>query len=142
MNIQTVDPIEWAKRNQSRFFPGGKIDVIRLLAYVMGDVLELGRGECRIVQRDAWWFVVSDVDWLAHAAISVRQLFDRVVPAPAHGEHSMRAEVLLSTYAEDVFTQSDEEDLQIKGQAPEPALILTARNGDWSRRLIAFRLRT
>ncbi|CAN5614843.1 hypothetical protein BH09MYX1_BH09MYX1_33750 [soil metagenome] len=142
MNIQTVDPIEWVKRNQASFFPGGKIDVIRLLAYVMSDVLELGRGECRIVQHDAWWSIVSDADWLAHAEVSVRELFERVVPAPAHGEHSMRAEVLLSAYAEDVFTHSDEGSLQIKGQAPEPALIRSALKGGWSRRLIAFRLGT
>ena len=141
MSLQTVDPIEWVKRNQSLFFPGGKIDVIRLLAYVMGDVLELGGGEYRILHRDAWWLVGSDADWLAQPGVSVRALFERVVPAPGHGEHSMRAEVLLTAFAEDVFTVSGQEALQIKGQAPEPVVIESALRGGWSRRLIAFRLR-
>lgn len=123
MTLQTVDPIAWLKASRERFFPGGKFDVTRLLAYVMADVLELGRGECRIVRRDSWWFVVSDSDWLAHDAISVSELFQRVVPAPAHGEHSMRAEVLLTAYADDVYTAMDTEELVIKGEAPDRKLI-------------------
>jgi hypothetical protein len=140
MNLQIVNPIEWVRRNQSLFFPAGQIDVIRLTAYVMSDVLELGGGECRIVKRDRWWFVVSDADWLAQAAVPVHELFESVIPAPAHGEHSMRAEVLLSAYAADIFTQSDEGALQIKGCAPEPRLIEGALHAGWSRRVIAFRL--
>jgi hypothetical protein len=142
MNLQTVDPIEWAKRSQNLFFPGGQIDVIRLLAYVMADVLELGRGECRIVQRDTWWLVLSNADWLAQAAVPTRELFDRVVPAAEHGEHSMRAEGLLSAFAADVFTMCDEEELQIKGQAPERALVKSAMDTGWPCRLVAFRMRT
>jgi hypothetical protein len=140
MNLQKVDPTEWVKRNPSLFFPGGRVDVIRLLAYVMADVLELGHGECRIVQRDAWWLVVSDADWLAQAPVSPRELFERVVPAPEHGEHSMRAEVLLGVYAEDVFTLSAQEELQIKGELPPRELIQNAQYGGWSRRLLAFRV--
>jgi hypothetical protein len=132
--------MQWAIRNRDLFFPRGKVDVIHLLAYVMSDVLELGRGECRILQRDAWWHVLSDKDWLAHPETSVRELFERVVPAPAHGEHSMRAEVLLGAFAEDVFTSSDGRELQVKGQAPDRAVIEGVLLGGWSRRLVAFRV--
>jgi|GEM_PF-2529188 len=142
MKLQIVDPTEWVKRNQRLFFPEGKIDVIRLLAYVMGDVIGLGGGECRIVQRDGWWLVVSDADWLESAPASTRELFERVVPAPDHGEHSMRAEVLLGVYAENVFTFCAHEELQIKGEPPPRALIQDALHGGWTRRLLAFRLAT
>ena len=139
MTLEPIDPLAWVKRNQTRFFRGGQIDVIWLLAYVMSDVLELGRGECRIVQRDGWWFVTSDVDWLAHD-LPVRELFQRVVPAPQHGEHSMRAEVLVNAFAADVFAVSGGETIQIKGRAPDDALIQSAVQGDAPRGMMGFRL--
>jgi hypothetical protein len=139
MTLDIVDPLAWVKRNQMRFFPGGQVDVIRLLAYVMSDVLELGRGECRIVQRDGWWFVTSDVDWLAQE-LSVRDLFERVVPAPQHGEHSMRAEVLVNAFAQDVLVFSAGEATEIKGRGPEgPVIERVVREASMTG-MIAFRL--
>lgn len=137
--LEEVDPLAWVKRNPRLFFPDGVIDPIRLLAYVMSDVVELGRGECRIVQRDRWWFVSSDVDWLAHD-LSLRELFQRVVTAQDHGEHSMRAEVLIHGYARDVLAISRGEECLIAGTKPEQHLIEATLHGNWARALIAFRL--
>ncbi|MBX3262870.1 MAG: hypothetical protein KF782_24545 [Labilithrix sp.] len=141
MLLEEIDPLAWVKGNQKLFFPGGQIDVIRLIAYVMSDVLELGRGECRIVRRDGWWFVSSDVDWFVHD-LSVRELFQRVVPAPQHGEHSMRAEVLINAYADDVFAVSGGEENEIKGLLPGRLLLQTVVQSGWTRGLLAFRLAT
>jgi hypothetical protein len=139
MTLEVIDPLGWVKRNQMLFFPGGNVDVIRLLAYVMSDVLELGRGECRIVQRDGWWFVTSDIDWLVHE-LPLRELFQRVVPAPQHGEHSMRAEVLVNAYADDVLAISGGQATEIKGHAPDGPLVQSVIQGSSPCGMIAFRL--
>lgn len=139
MTLETVDPLAWVKRNQMLFFPRGRIDVVRLLAYVMGDVVELGRGDCRIVQRDGWWGVTSDVDWLAHE-LPVSDLFERVVPAPAHGEHSMRAEILVNAFAQDVVALSGGELTDIKGRAPERDLLDLILGDASTTGMLAFRL--
>ncbi len=141
MSLQAIDPIAWVRNSKARFFPDGKFDITILLAYVVADVLELGRGECRIIRGDGWWFVLSDVDWLVHDKFSVRELFHRVVPAPAHGEHSLRAEVLLTAYANDVFTFSCGEESVITGDPPDRSLLARIAAGDWSRRVVAFRIR-
>jgi hypothetical protein len=139
VNIQIIDPIAWVKASQSRFFPDGTFDVIRLLAYVMADVIVLGGGDCRIARRAAWWFVASDADWLAQE-IPLRELFQRVVPAPAHGEHSLRAEVLLTAYAQDVYTAKDDDEFIVKGVAPDrDSFHAIMHPGD---RLVAFRVPT
>ncbi len=104
----------------------------------MNDVLELGRGECRISCHDGWWVIASDEDWLMHPEFSVRQLFENVVPAPEHGEHSLRAEVLVNAFASDVFTIAGEVPLVVRGEAPEPSLIARAVEPTWCKRLIAF----
>lgn len=137
MTDKTIDPIAWARASETRLFPSGAFDVMHLLAYVMADVLVLGGGDCRIARRDSWWFVTSDADWLTHE-LPVRELFQRVVPAPAHGEHSLRAEVLLTAYAHDVYTARDADELIVKGLAPDSELLRkVSRPGE---RVIAFRV--
>jgi hypothetical protein len=136
--MQKLDAIQWVKNSQIRFFPDGQIDVLRLLAYVMADVIGLGGGDCHITRRSDWWFVSSDVDWLTHPSIPVPQLFSRVVPAPAHGEHSMRAEVLVAAYAEDVYTMTATEAHVIKGAGPDVVAAAAAELG--ATRVVAFRL--
>lgn len=140
MQTQQVDALDWVKRSEALFFPGGKIDAMRLLAYVVSDVLELGRGDCRIASREGWWLIASDADWLVHHEFAVRELFDRVVPAPQHGEHSLRAEILLQVFAADVFTSCTTEAQCIKGAHPPTAMIAEALHEGWTRRLLVFRL--
>lgn len=140
MPLQQLDAIAWIRGNQARFFPSGQAEAIPLLAYAMNDVLELGRGECRISCHAEWWVIASDQDWLRHPDFSVRQLFENVIPAPEHGEHSLRAEVLVNAFAADVFTIAGDEPFVIRGQAPEPDLLTRAVEPTWCKRLIAFRM--
>ncbi|KAB2911107.1 MAG: hypothetical protein F9K40_01390 [Kofleriaceae bacterium] len=93
MDPHTVDALSWARANPERFFRGGRADSISLLAYLMADVLELGSGSCTILRVGSWWIIGSDRDWLQHPRYSASELFAHVVPAPEHGEHSMRGEV-------------------------------------------------
>src|SRR5688572_11695175 len=102
----TIDAIKWVKSKPSRFFNTDEPDPVRLLAYIMADVLELGGGECRIRSIGDWWVIGSDVAWLTHQEYPVSELFKNVVPAPQHGEHSMRGEVLVGAFAKDVAVVS------------------------------------
>lgn len=142
MSISPVDPIAWVQRSRAQFFPGGNVDPTQLLAYILADVVEFGGGDCHILQRDSWWFVLSNADWLAHDSIPVPDLFRQVVPAPAHGEHSLRAEVLSNAFASDVYTARGAQEDVIKGVAPPPHVLasVVAERPGW--RLVAFRLAT
>ena len=53
---------------------------------------------------DTWWVVVADVDWLASAGRPLSELFSTIVPFPGAGDNSMRSEVLLGAFAEQVLT--------------------------------------
>jgi hypothetical protein len=129
MNIQQVDGLKWVQSSEKQLFATGRANPVGLLAYIVADVLELGRGACHIEHRDSWWLVGSDVDWMTHASIPVQQLFERVVVAPEHGEHSLRAEVLLAAFARDLLAgTSAGERLVVKGTPPD---------GDWLQRNLA-----
>lgn len=140
MSIQLVNGLQWVRARPDQFFPHGRIDPMSLLAWVMCDVLKFGSGDCRIAARSGWWVVVSDSDWLSHNEVSVGDLFCRVVPAPEHGEHSMRAEVLLNAFAADVVTGVSDVQAVVKGEPPDRRLIRDSVDSTWSRRFVAFRL--
>jgi hypothetical protein len=118
MNIKIVDPIKWVSSRPEQFFRCAEPRPTHLLIYIMGDIIELGKGDC-LIRRDGEWFVIgSDSDWLGHEKYSVLELFNHVVPAPAHGEHSMRGEILVNVYASDVAFIDSGNISEVKGSAP------------------------
>jgi hypothetical protein len=133
--LQVLDAFRWIRSDPRRFFPSGVPDSLGLLAYLMADVLELGRGSCTIRRMDGWWLIGSDADWFEGSPCSESDLFRRVVPAPEHGEHSMRGEVLLAAFASSVWTAR--EGIAVRIQGDEPPAGLWSHAGDL-RRVIAF----
>jgi hypothetical protein len=118
MDIVNVDPLKWVRSRPEQFFSAGVVEPIYILPYLMADVIELGGGACTILRDGKWWLVGSDVNWLQHDHYSVPELFNHVVPAPAHGEHSMRGEVLVGAFAKNVCVSIARRSLQIEGEAP------------------------
>lgn len=140
MKLETVNTLEWVRTREGDLFAAGRATPMGLMAYVISDVLEIGKGECRVVANGAWWLVSSNVDWMHHAALSTGGLFDQVVPAPEHGEHSIRAEVLLNAFARDLVTEAPSGRLLVKGSAPEDQFERAVMRMGWAMRLVAFRL--
>ncbi|WP_431050325.1 hypothetical protein [Roseateles sp. L2-2] len=135
MDIVSVDPVDWVGSHPQKFFPTGKVEPIGLLAYLMADVIELGGGTCSMVRDGEWWLVGSDFDWLQHDRYSASELFRHVVPAPGHGEHSMRGEILLATFARNVSVSLGRDLLRVKGNAPPQKTVDRAKE---FRRAIVF----
>ena len=140
MELQIVDAIAWVRGNAKLCFPAGVVEPVPVLYGLVGDVVVLGGGDCRILRQGTWWAVCSNVDWLVHPKFSVRELFDHVVAAPGHGDNSMRAEVLLNAFAEDVFTISGSSPLAIRGVPPPHEFVIQLHADNWSMRVVVFRL--
>ena len=118
MNLQKVDALHWVRSRANQFFPSGKPEPVHLLAYLMADVLELGHGSCTIRKVDHWWIIGSEADWLRVEGCAPTDLFTRVVPAPSHGQHSMRGEILTSAFARSVWVTLAAERVRIQGETP------------------------
>jgi hypothetical protein len=103
----------------------------------MVDIIELGKGGCMIHCTGDWFVIGSDLDWLKHEEYNVLELFDNVAPAPAHGEHSMRGEILIKAFARDVAVLESGKMLIVKGDAP-PSTALEKVVG--MQQAIVFRL--
>lgn len=136
--LASIDVRSWVRQRPERFFNVTQPHRVHLLSYVMADILELGQGDCLIRSIGAWSVVGSNVAWLEQDAIPLRELFERVVAAPEHGEHSMRAEVLMGAFAADVTVKSrDAELLVVKGERPAMDALDAAEG---MRQAIIFRM--
>lgn len=118
MEIATIDPMSWVKSCPRHFFRNDEPDTMVILAYIMTDILEVGHGECIIRHVDEWYAIGSDLSWLEHEEYQLLDMFNHVIPAPAHGEHSMRGEILVNAFARDVAVVGASGSLQIKGNPP------------------------
>jgi hypothetical protein len=135
--LQIIDALKWVQSRPVQFFGKEKPDGVDLLSYIMADVVELGSGDCRIRKIDDWYIVGSGRAWLANSKYTISELFTHVVPEPSHGRHSMRGEILLTAYAQDVAVLEEGGGISlIKGDCP--VVIAAAAVG--MRQAIAFRL--
>jgi hypothetical protein len=126
MAIEPVDALEWVRARPRQFFGQDVPDALALLVYLLGDVIGLGKGECIVRPAESWWIVGSDIPWLTHPKLGIPDLFRNVVPAPSHGEHSMRGEVLVGAFARDVAVITGGNLVQVKGQPPRPEIVRKA----------------
>lgn len=137
MVVEVVNAMEWVRSRPRQFFGRDDPGAVHLLAYLMADVVDLGGGECVIRRSAGWWITGSDVDWLGAARHPVVELFRRVVPAPGHGEHSMRGEILVAAFAVDVAVTGEHGLIRVQGDPPVESVLQEARG---LKRAILFRL--
>lgn len=127
MTVRPVEALAWVRSRPQQFFSRGEPEAVGLLAWLMADVIALGGGDCLIRKSGRWWVIGSDADWLASAPCPVPELFRRVVPAPEHGEHSMRGEVLAGAFCPDISVFGSEGLIRIAGEAvDEPGWFASA----------------
>lgn len=136
-SISTVDPVALVRQQESRFFIAGRFDPAEMAAQVAAEALRCGASCVRIDRREQWWIVSADRDWLGEQ--DALQAFRRLVSYPEGGENSMRPEVLLTVFADDVVTVAHGETVAIKGEADasqQAFLVSFSKAG----RLVAFRV--
>jgi hypothetical protein len=136
------DPITYVRQSAERFFTSGSVNAVELATQIVSEVLLLGGHEVCAIRDDAWWVIGSNVDWLGnHPDYSAKELFFRIVAFPEAGANSMRAEILLMAFAQDVITTGAEGQVVIKGKVEESETVwrLIASHPGW-KRAVAFRL--
>lgn len=114
--MRTIDPIAHVRARPEMYLPGGVVDPKELARLLVRDALLLGANHARAMRATDWWLVLADRDWLGQAQGGARDLFSRVVPFPEVGPNAMRAEVLLTAFAEEVVTFTPDFAEVIKGE--------------------------
>ncbi len=95
-----------------------------------------------ILKKDDWWLVASEFDWIENSGgYSIEEIFSRIIPFPEDGQNSVRGEILLKAFAQDVFTESTSNSTVIKDRISQKIRIwLDTQKNSSLKRIIAFRM--
>ncbi len=137
--MKAIDPIEHIRANPRLYLNSEGTDPAELATRLAGDALTLGATRTLVVHHDDWWLVAADFDWIKSPAISIRELFNRVIPFPEAGVNSMRSEVLVSAFADDVVTSNGGSSEVLKGVSAGHESLSVPNDPSWAR-VVAFRL--
>jgi hypothetical protein len=136
-----ADAIDYVRQRPERFFRGSSPEPVELVTHIVGEVLLLGGSGTYTIRSGDWWMISSNVDWLATCPdYAPEELFFHIVAFPEAGPNSMRAEILLTAFAQQVVTVSADHQAIIKGDVSQDDNIrrLIASCPDW-KRTVAFR---
>lgn len=133
------DPLTHVRSHPEMYLPAGRLEPSDFAARIAADALACGAGRTLAVHHDTWWAVAADIDWLAGGAPAVADLFRRVIPLPQAGPNSMRGEILLGAFADDVITWDSQRADRIQGTQRESESLRSLLNDRTWRRVIAFR---
>jgi hypothetical protein len=135
-----TEAIDYVRQRPERFFRAGSPEPVELVTHIVGEVLLLGGSETYTMRNGDWWIISSNVDWLATCPdYAPEELFFNIVALPEAGPNSMRAEILLTAFAQQVVTVSANHQSIIKGDVSQADDIwrLMASRPSW-KRTVAF----
>jgi hypothetical protein len=141
-DVNAVDALS-VIRNHPQMYLGERVVTAGMLARrVADDARLLGCELVEIDEREDWWLVGADLDWLSlgqHPPSDPLELFRRAWPFLEAGDNSMRCEVLVAAFAQDVFTATACNMQFIQGAAPS-FMLRQWIAGRGSLRVIGFRM--
>ena len=135
-----TEAIDYVRQRPERFFRAGSPAPVELVTHIVGEVLLLGGSETYTMRNGDWWIISSNVDWLATCPdYAPEELFFNIVALPEAGPNSMRAEILLTAFAQQVVTVSADHQSIIKGDVSQADDIwrLIVSRPNW-KRTVAF----
>ena len=115
--MRAIDPIQHIRAHPEMYLPGGTVDPQALVRLLVRDARLLGAAGARGMRASDWWLVLASHDWLGDSRDDERSLFSNIVPFPQVGPNSMRSEVLLTAFADDVVTFTPDRADVLKGDA-------------------------
>jgi hypothetical protein len=136
-----IEPINFIKNNPERFLRQNNLG-LELSTNLVGDALLLVDKPVTALKQSEWWIVFCESDWiLKKSDYTIEEMFSRIIPFPEAGQNSMRSEVLLTAFANDVVTTLDNEITVIKGGLDtRDEKVFNSQSNNLAKRIVAFRL--
>lgn len=136
------DAVAYVKERPERFCRAGGPEPVEVATNLVSEALILGAREACVVRYGEWWVISSDEDWLqTHPQYVPKELFFRLVAFPEAGPNSIRTEVLVTAFAQQVITIGEDGHFVVKGHvAPTDTIWQWLKSpGGW-KRVVAFQM--
>ena len=142
------DAIAFLRRRLPAMLPGARLNAKTIAENIAFGAAVLGAGHVELVDREDWWFVASNFNWLAaSSAIAVRPgsapelaLFEKVQPFPEQSPTGHRAEIYVTAFAANAYYRIGCAVTWIRGDSLPGALPDAGVTPAWCSHVLAFRL--
>lgn len=123
-------------------FTGRRIDGKLIAENIAFGAAVLGAGHVELVDRDGWWFVASEFNWLrgSEAHDEEIELFEAMLPFPEQSPTGHRAEIYVTAFADTAYFRIGDAVTWLRGEAIEGDLPDRAVVPSWCTNVLAFRL--
>ena len=140
-DLRVVDPLKMIRDRPGMFLPDGDRGT-GLAKHLEEEARLLGAAWVQVERLADWYLVGSDMDWCRVGRFRPSDPLDqfrRAWPFPEAGVNSIRSEILVTAFAEDVFTGTASERRIVQGGEPPPQVWELVESRGW-RRVVGFRL--
>ena len=142
MMIELNNPVDWVKEHPQIMLRSSLICGENLAHRVVHDAFVSKVKSMKIEQIENWWIIAGINDWLSYKNLSINDLFNKLIPFPEMGQECHRSEILLTAFADNIFTVLDKSFRWITPKIEIPIEIENwLRNNNYVR-VIAFSMST
>lgn len=144
-DIEVIDVGKHLVEKQEMYFGSRGANPESICTSIAEGALILGANETNIKEKDGWWFVSADLDWLnvsSEVQVNETTAFDTIHAFPEGGVNWFRSEVMAKVFSDCCFTNSSGEPVLITGKLPNANKVaeLCSYTGGWAR-TIAFKFK-
>ena len=135
------DAIAFLRRRLKAMLPEARFTAKMIAENIAFGAAVLGSGHIELVDKDGWWFVASEFNWLAASTANASEveLFERILPFPEQAPVGHRAEIYVTAFAADAYFRIGQAVTWLRGEAagtlPDEGV-----TPPWCPTVLAFRL--
>ena len=140
--IISDDAIAFLRRRLLAMLPEARFTAKMIAENIAFGAAVLGSGHIELVDRDDWWFVASEFNWLAASAANEREveLFEHILPFPEQAPVGHRAEIYVTAFAAHAYFRIGHAVTWLCGETLPGALPDEGVTPPWCHTVLAFRL--
>ena len=129
------ETVRFLRRRLRAMLPGAAFNAKMIAENIAFGAAVLGAGHVELVERDGWWFVASNFNWLAAGLAP----FEGIQPFPEQSSSSHRAEIYVTAFADHAYLRFGEAVCWLRGKPLQP-LPDEGVTPPWCGNVVAFRL--
>ena len=135
------DAIAFLRRRLRTMLPEARFGAKMIAENIAFGAAVLGSGHIELIDRNGWWFVASEFNWLAASANAREiELFERILPFPEQSPTGHRAEIYVTAFAAQAYFRIGQAVTWLRGEAIAGALPDDGITPPWCNNVLAFRL--
>ena len=136
------DALDFLRRRLADMLPARRIDARLIAENIAFGAAVLGAGHVELVDRNDWWFVASEFNWLAASKAHAQEveLFESILPFPEQSPTGHRTEIYVTAFAEAAYFRIGGAVTWLRGEAVGGELPDAGVVPPWCDNVLAFRL--